>query len=167
MNDKVELVSASKLDKKIVYNLFRYYVYDMSEYMGWNPSKEGIYGSNTSLLEIYWENDDHYPYLVYCNDELAGFSLLRKYPADKELYDIGQFFVLRKFKRKGVGGKAFELSVSKYPGKWLTRVLLDNTGALKFWLSAIAQITNDNFSQAIEQDEDLNMHFIRYNITSG
>ena len=65
-----------------------------------------------------------------CDGEIAGFSLLRRYPLDKSSFDIGQFFVLSKFKNKGVGRKAFELSVSGFPGKWVVRVLQENVPSL-------------------------------------
>ncbi|GAB3516324.1 hypothetical protein [Photobacterium alginatilyticum] len=45
----------------------------------------------------------HYPYFIYVDSELAGFALVRRYPSNPAIYDMGQFFVLRKFKGQGVG----------------------------------------------------------------
>ncbi|WP_461534964.1 GNAT family N-acetyltransferase [Spongorhabdus nitratireducens] len=160
----VELVPAGIEDKAIIENLFHYYVYEMSDFLGLAPSDKGIFTYSAAKLNKYWEQDDHYPFLIRCMGEIAGFSLLRKYPADSALYDIGQFFILRKYKGMGVGRRAFELSVSTFPGQWLTRVLLENKPALAFWLSVIGQVTDNHFFRAIETDEDLPMHFIRYDI---
>ena len=161
---KIELVPAELSDREVIVNLWPLYVYDMSEYTGWGPSPEGLYDTEPPPLGPYWRREDHDPNLILCDGELAGFALLRRYPEDLSLYDIGQFFVLRKFKRQRVGREAFKLSVSKTPGQWLTRVLLDNSGALKFWKRVIGEITDETYAVTQEMDGDVQMHFIRYEI---
>ena len=136
----------------------------MTEFTGWPPSAEGLYGEEMPSLGDYWQRDDHEPYLILCDGELAGFSLLRRYPGDASLWDIGQFFVLRKFKRRRIGREAFRLSVSGKPGRWLTRVVIGNEGALKFWRRVIGEITDETYALAEEIDIDAKMHFIRYEL---
>ena len=160
----IELAPALLSDQKVIENLWPLYVYDMSEYTGCGPSAEGRYDDGRPPLDDYWQRDDHEPYLIRCEGELAGFSMLRRYPGDAGLWDIGQFFVLRKFKRRRLGREAFRLSVSEKPGRWLTRVVLGNTGALKFWRKVIGEITNETYSLAEEIEFDAKMHFIRYEI---
>ncbi len=161
---KVTVRQACESDLEVVSNLFQYYVYDMSEYMGWNPAPNGKFAVNSLLISEYWTRDEHYPLLIFADDELAGFSLLRRYPDDSIIYDIGQFFILRKFKGQGIGREAFRLSVTHFPGQWLTRVLIGNDAALKFWTAVIGEITNGEYRVTQEQDFDLTMHFIRYEI---
>ncbi len=72
--------------------------------------------------------------------------------------------MLRKFKRKGIGYEAFKQSVSKFPGKWLTRVLPENKGAMNFWLKAISIATNENYQITSEYYNKKIMNFIRYQI---
>jgi predicted acetyltransferase len=163
----VELVSAKADGRKIVENLFHYYIYDMSVFMGWKINSTGSYDVNFSLLDEYWDSPDNHPYIIMYDDEIAGFSLLRRYPGSATIYDIGQFFVLRKFKGKGVGRDAFRQSVSLYPGKWLTRVLNKNESALKFWLKVIGELSNGNYRHETEVDGDLPMHFIRYEVAGS
>ena len=163
----VKLVKATKSDRVKIDNLWHYYIYDMSEYMRWNVAENGSYSNDVTPLDEYWLRDDHYPFLIYCDGELAGFSLLRKYPADDSLFDIGQFFILRKFKRTGIGLKAFQLSVGLYPGQWLTRVLKGNTGASQFWTSVIGKVTGNQYQLTIEKYGEVDMHFIRYEISNA
>ena len=168
---EVELIPASESDQDRIYNLWHYYIYDMSEFTGQNPSPEGIYVTHPSEINAYWERDDHQPFVIQCDGELAGFSLIRRFPADPTFYDINAFFVLRKYKRAGVGRTAFGMCVAQLPGKWLARVMLKNTGALKFWLTVIGEITNGEFAHTTEihvSDYGQNeMHFIRYEIKKG
>ena len=160
----VTLVEATDMD--IVLNLFTYYLYDMSEYTGWPVDERGHYPSEPQrgMLEPYWQREDHFPFLIQVDGETAGFSMLRRFPAEPEWYDVGQFFVLRKFKRQGVGQAAFDLSVSRFPGRWITRVLTNNTGALAFWEKAIHQRANGPVQFKREMDADLEMHFFRYTV---
>ncbi|MBM3071904.1 GNAT family N-acetyltransferase [Enterobacter sp. RHBSTW-00994] len=151
-------------DRHIIENLFRYYVYDLAEYGKWRCGQDGQYLFNSSLLDPHWSRDDHWPYLIYDEDELAGFCLLRRYPFDVRTYDVDQFFVLRKFKGMGVGKEAFRLAVTERPGYWQTRVMLENTAALRFWRSAIASVSGGEFREVIRKDDDLDMHFITYQI---
>ena len=161
---KIELIPAGLSDREIICNLWPLYVYDMSEYTGWSPTAEGLYAPEPPPLDMYWQREDHDPNLILCGGELAGFSLLRRYPEDQSLYDIGQFFVLRKFKRQKVGHEAFKLSVAKTPGQWLTRIVHENTGALKFWKRVIGEITDETYAITSEMYDDAKMHFIRYEI---
>ena len=143
MKQKVELIQVKTEDREKVKGLFQYYLYEMSDFLSLSPSERGLFEYPEHVLESYWNCDDHYPFLIHCNGEIAGFSLLRKYPPDKTWYDIGQFFVLKKFNGQGVGKKAFELSVSMFPGQWITRVLIENNRALSFWTSVVGN--NPNF----------------------
>ncbi|WP_422475707.1 GNAT family N-acetyltransferase [Endozoicomonas sp. ALB032] len=167
MSYKVELVPAVTEDKETVKGLFHYYIYEMSDFLNLSPSQSGKFEFPQGIIDSYWSSDDHFPFLVLCNGEIAGFSLLRRYPPDKSWFDIGQFFVLKKFKGQGVGRKAFELSVSKFPGRWITRVLTKNKKALAFWTSVIGKTTKNNFVLKREVDVDLEMDFFRYTITSS
>ena len=149
-------------DRHILENLFPYYVYDMSEYMGWSPNSDGLYAFKSTSLDPYWTQAKHIPYFIYADKELAGFVLLRDYPDKSEVYDIEQFFVLRKFKGKGIGKMAVVELFGRYPGKWQIRVLKENTAALKFWLSAVMNVVDNNYELSLDIDVDLEMHFIRF-----
>ncbi len=167
MNNKIEIVSAGISEKGTIENLFVYYIYEMSDLLQTSASEIGLLEPRQHNLKRYWESDNHYPYLIRCNGEIAGFSLLRKYPNDPKHYDIDQFFVLKKFSRRGVGREAFKQSVAALPGSWITRVLLENKKALAFWLSVIPSVTDNKFVHSIEIDGDLPMHFIRFQIKPG
>jgi len=156
---KIKLESRHLLE-----NLFPYYIYDMSEYMGWKPNESGLFTFNSASLDIYWLKSDHAPYFIYVGEELAGFVLVRNYPENETVYDIAQFFVLRKFKGQGIGKKSLQLIVTLFPGEWQIRVLIENSGALAFWKSAVANIVGDNYQQCKAMDFDLLMHFLSFEV---
>lgn len=153
-------------DRHVLENLFPYYVYDMSEFMGWNPDSSGCYSFDSETINSYWQKPSHVPYFIYAGKELAGFTLIRKYPDAPETYDIEQFFVLRKFKGQGIGKEALIKVLAKHPGKWQIRVLKENESALKFWISAIRNVVGSGYQASLDIDIDLEMHFIRFETVS-
>ncbi|CAM4049556.1 hypothetical protein VA7868_01245 [Vibrio aerogenes CECT 7868] len=158
----VEIQSKSRLTLE---NLFPYYIYDMSEFTGWGPTKDGHYDTyNPANLDIYWSSEEHVPYFILADNELAGFVLIRKYPVDRTVYDIDQYFILRKFKKQGIGKEALKQVLHLYPGKWQIRVLKENTGAFKFWLSAVSEIVGQKYVSEEDIDVDLLMNFIRFEV---
>jgi len=149
----IRVVMASESDFTIIRNLVPYYVYDISEYTGWNCDVNGRWDGCEELPD-YWEQTNHHPYLITVNDDVAGFVLIRPLPGELERREIGDFFVARKFKRTGVGSRSAYLAMDNHPGKWAVRVLDDNSGALHFWSNAIHQYTGGVFTKTSEQFED-------------
>lgn len=130
----------------------------MSQYTGF------ISFDSDKILDPYWTEDYHFPFFILVDNEIAGFSLIRKWP-EENMMDMGQFFILRKFKGKGIGRKAFLESVTMFPGRWLTRVLTNNIGALKFWKKVIGEISNRNFNDEVKiYNGKIPMHYLTYSI---
>jgi len=160
---QVELERICPQSRQVLENLFPYYIYDMSEFMGWNPNELGVFSYNNANFDKYWLEDSHHPFFITVNGTIAGFVLIRKYPQDLSLYDIEQFFVLRKFKGLGIGKQALKKVITLFPGNWQVRVLLENKTGLGFWKSAISQLSNDyQYSQS--KDVDLTMHFFHFEV---
>lgn len=157
----VELQPIPLQSRHVLENLFPYYIYDMSEFMGWNPNESGVFFYDNANFDKYWSEDSHHPFFITVDGTIAGFVLIRKYPQDLSLYDIEQFFVLRKYKGQGVGTQALQKVVTHFPGNWQVRVMLENNAGLSFWKSAIGQLSKDyQYSKSI--DVDLTMHFFHF-----
>jgi predicted acetyltransferase len=161
---EVTVTKANEFDIAKAEELFDLYIHEMSEYIVRKDEQSQKSSLYDKLFYSYWKKEGHFPLLIYCDEELAGFSLIRRYPSETDLYDMGQYFILDKFKRKGIGRKAFQLISNKFPGKWLVRILLANDGAFLFWKQVISEKTDGNYLVSKELDEGLYMHFLRYTI---
>lgn len=160
---EIRLEVATKVQRSLIENLFTYYVYDMSEFMAWNPDEMGQYSFNSTILDAYWQQGDHTPYLIMVDGNVAGFALVRRYPTAAHVWDMGQFFVLRKYKGQGVGKCVLEKIVKAHPGQWQIRVLKENMGAQLFWQSAVRALVSEAYQQSLALDEDLEMMFLHFN----
>ena len=62
---EVQLVKIEREERHVLENLFCYYVYDMSEYMKWNPGEDGTFGGyDVSKFDPYWNRDDYVPCFI-------------------------------------------------------------------------------------------------------
>jgi predicted acetyltransferase len=56
--------------------------------------------------------------------------------------NMGEFFVLRKYRRRGVASEAVRQVLAAYPGRWEVAVVARNAAAQSFWPRAIAAAPN-------------------------
>ena len=146
---EISVVTATQDDLAFIKNLVPYYIYDMSEYMGWDPDGEGRYDGCDELPD-YWHKPDHHPYLIVAEGKVAGFAMVRPYPDEPTRSEIGEFFVLRKFRGHGVGRRSAYWLFDTHPGKWLVRVLEGNAGALDFWWKVLYGYTDGHVVETEE-----------------
>jgi predicted acetyltransferase len=142
---KVVLYKAKASDLAIVKNLVPYYIYDMSEYMGWGTTPDGRH-SGCEGIEAYWSDSDRHAFILRAGREPAGFVLLLKGNHGPSIdYSFTDFFVLRKFRRRGVGERVARQLFKRYPGHWQVDHLKDNKPAAAFWRKVISRYTHGKF----------------------
>lgn len=145
---KLEVASAKKKEAHIVDNLLQLYLHDFSEF---EPDEIGADGRfDYPYLQHYWDDPDRYPFLFRVDGHLAGFALLR-FEADpltgRHVMDMAEFFIMRRYRDKGVGEQAAVYLWDLFPGQWQVRVLKSNERALGFWRHIIARYTDDAFAE--------------------
>ncbi len=144
--EQVTLVPALLDDYPIIQNMGRFYVYDMSEYMrdeaGWQMPENGLY--ECIDFKKYWQTDDAFPFLIRYKGELAGFVIVDKKGSDDKIdYNMAQFYIIRKFKGKGLGKFVAYHCFDTFKGMWEVMVMPHNTGAYQFWKKTITSYTNN------------------------
>lgn len=86
-------------------------------------------------LDAYWREPAHVPVLIRADGHIAGFALVNGWaPLDAPLdHALAEFFVLRKYRRDGVGRRAALAVFRALPGRWQVGVAAYNAPALAFW----------------------------------
>ncbi len=167
---KIEILEATKEDFKVVQNLVRFYIYDMSEHVGWNCPKSGLYGGCDDLPhdwgrlpedgKVRWKKGEKgYPFVIRVDGKLAGFALIKKL-SEKPLYDVGEFFVLRKYRGKGVGRYVAHTIFNRFKGDWQVRQMMKNRPAQDFWRKIIEEYTGGEFLDSVEMIEDIGQEIV-------
>lgn len=149
LNNKNEqtifLRKATISQKQIIANLLELYAYDFTEIWGFDIGDDGRYGYK--FLDLFWNEPEYYPYLIYVDNKLAGFALIQKglkqfsILADNNMWNMTEFFIMKKFRHKGIGSLVAHQIWDNFKGKWQIRVLKDNPQATHFWTNAIQSYT--------------------------
>jgi predicted acetyltransferase len=91
-------------------------------------------------LPSYWVTEGRYPYLATVDGKLAGFALVQRgsmITARGDLWDMQHFFVMRKYRHRGLGSDLARRVWCEHPGPWEVRVVENNDAALRFWSNVV------------------------------
>jgi predicted acetyltransferase len=140
----IALDAATSADAALLSNLLELYIHDLSAaFPNIALGADGRFGYRR--LPLYWsEPERRFPFVIRCDGRVAGFALAtRGSPAtdDPSVFDVAEFFVIRRYRRSGVGRQAAVLLWNRLRGKWIVRVSEGVPGALPFWSSVIAEFT--------------------------
>src|SRR6266403_2441861 len=106
---EIILEAATLADSPLLSNLLELYIHDLSEaFPSIELKPDGRFGYDK--LALYWsEPDRRFPFLIRCDARVVGFALAtRGSPAtdDPNVFDVAEFFVIRRYRRSGVGQRA-------------------------------------------------------------
>lgn len=132
----IEITEASIDEASVLRNLLQLYVYDFSEIEGFDLNEHGLF--RYRYLDHYWSDEDRYPFLVRVDGKLAGFVLVHtpRY-AEEAGYSIAEFFILRKYRRNGVGTVVAHRILDMFPGWCEVVQTKNNVAAQAFWRDAL------------------------------
>jgi predicted acetyltransferase len=143
----IEVIEATREQIPILQNLGHSYVYDLSELTGWSCNPDGLFGCRD---DEFWFGDTHH-FLVRVGGEIAGFACVNREVNDaRSDWDVAEFFILRKFRGKGVGKYVARWLFDRFPGHWEVGQMLPNTPAIAFWDKVVAEYTGGNYTVATE-----------------
>lgn len=148
--NEIKILEAALTDYPTIQNMARFYVYDMSEYLGmedgWAIPENGLY--ECIDFRKYWDDKHAHPFLIYYKNEMVGFVIVDTKGSDQQVnFNMAQFFILRKFKAKGIGRFVAHQIFEKFRGVWEIMVIPGNEGAYRFWRTIIGDFTKGVFTE--------------------
>lgn len=158
------VLPAKDHQQEIMVNLFQYYLHDFSQFVDLKVNKKGRF--EYPGLHLYWREAGRDPYFIYNDGHLAGFVLVNREEDERGEFtghQIAEFFVLRGYRRQGIGQRSAHLIWDRYPGNWVVRVMKVNEGAVRFWKSAIKAHTGGEYQRKTRRSGDHNwivFHFV-------
>lgn len=146
ISGSTRLSAAGPADHVLLSNLLELYIHDLSAaFPHVQLGADGRFGYPG--LGAYWaEPERRFAFIIEENGKTAGFALAtRGSPAlaDPDVFDVAELFVLRRYRRSGVGRRAAPLLWKALPGRWVVRVSEANPGALEFWSQVIFEFAGD------------------------
>jgi predicted acetyltransferase len=143
----VGLRPLSPSDGPVIDRLWQLYVHDLSEARGSLPNAEGLF--KPGHLAMFRAQPDEWPgFLVTYNDAPAGFAFLGlNWEGSKRT--IGEFFVVRAVRRRGVGRLVALDLIRRYPGTWEIAFQAENRGAPEFWRGIATELVGDAWREEL------------------
>lgn len=130
----IKLQEVLELDKAILRNFYSLYLHELSNFTtSLNVGEDGVF--HYEALDNFWDVDGLSPYFIKLDDEIIGFILLLERPFLKKSndYGINDFFILNKYKGKGLAMQAIEKLFETKPGQYFVMQVVENKRAVSFW----------------------------------
>jgi predicted acetyltransferase len=130
-------------------NLAQLYCYDFSDMF---PLEVGADGRFAELNDLgpYWVDKWRHPLFILVGQKLAGFALVlerSRLTGAHGVFDMAEFFVMRRYRRQGVGRAAAFRLFETFHGPWEVRQRRENPAATSFWRKVIAEYTGGDFHE--------------------
>ena len=152
---EIELVEVKESEKSVLRQLLELYAYDFSEFDDADTNEYGYFGYR--YLDHYWTEDARHPFFIRVNGILAGFVLISDYAyilSSGEAKSVTEFFVMRKYRRKGIGKSVAFQVFDKFPGKWEIIQHGENEPSKIFWEEVIREYNQGYFRKEKVMTED-------------
>lgn len=143
----LEVLPATAAHITTIANLSQLYAYDFSEFRDLELGDDGRFGDIE--LPLYWSEPDRHAFLFKVRQKPAGFALVKRgseITEDDSVWDMAEFFVVRRYRRQGLGAAAAREIWNRFSGPWEVRVMESNQPAQRFWARAIAAALNQPVS---------------------
>ncbi len=151
------LAKAGRESEALLRNLFEHYAHDMSEWFDLDVQPDGRFAFDVSK---FWAGDSEV-FVARDGAAIVGFAIIG--PG----FDMREFFVLRKYRRRGVGRGMADSIWNQRPGPWQVRVLEANRPAVPFWRAAIAAHTGGLFTEEERVVNDRRWRFFQFVVRSA
>ena len=130
--------------------------YDFSNYLNDNIPENGFFFGDA---DYYMNNEKMQNFFIRVDGRIAGYVIVAKggdkYLDDPLAHNIDEFFVTRKYRRKGVGTIAATMAFEMYKGWWEVCQMQDNISAQRFWASVIDKYTDGKWQMCGTEDDEL------------
>ncbi len=157
----VELQKVVPLERDVLWRLIQLCMHDYSEFDRFEIGPDGKF--NYRWFDAYFLEAQRHPFFVRVGGQLGGFVLVRESNGEEDWdFQVAEFFILRRYRRAGIGRDVARKVLSMFPGIWGISFDDENTPAVNFWRSVAGQ-----FEQVLLQREPGKENRGRYMITTG
>lgn len=138
---QIELVRIQPGEAPALANLFQFYFYDNSGWDGEDVATSGRFDACEETIADYVQDPSMSAHWIKVDGALAGFAVTEPVELPEGVVDeFADFFVLKKYRRRGVALEVVRRLVVESSQRWLISVFRDDIEAGCFWQSAFARL---------------------------
>lgn len=140
------IVEAARSEQReLLAHLLQLYLHDLSAVEGWEVDESGSFGDDD--LDGCWTDDRRHPFVIRADGQVAGFAIVDQgsdVTTDPSVFDMAEFFVLRRWRRRGVGREAARQLLALFPGRWEVRPFPGYPPGEEFWRRVCHELAIDD-----------------------
>lgn len=156
MTPEFEIAAVTPALRPVLQNLFELYEHDFSEMTGDDVGPDGRF-ARADFWDGVWQRPGAHHFLLKVDGRWAGFAWLvtglSYVTPDADCVWMDEFFILRKFRRRGWGERLATRLFDRFPGVWEVGEIPANTPAQAFWRRIIGRYTGGDFREVVLDDE--------------
>jgi predicted acetyltransferase len=142
----VNIQTATPVDRPALQRMLELYQHDLSDLWDQDLDAQGTYGYN--LNRYFDASPTCHAFIALAEHRYAGFALVdRAVKVGSDGHWMDQFFVLKKYRRSGLGQALATHAFNALPGAWEVGQMTGNLAAQAFWRRVIAQHTEGRFEE--------------------
>src|SRR6185312_7703806 len=146
----VSLAAVTEASRPALANLFQLYAYDWSELLPLDVRGDGRFPDEL-FAKYATEDAERHAFLLYAAERLTGFAIVAersRLTGEAGVCDMEEFFVLRRYRRHGLGRAAALATFDRFAGRrWEVRQRDGNPAATAFWRKVIDSYTAGNYRE--------------------
>jgi predicted acetyltransferase len=152
---QLDLIEISEQERPVLERLAQLYMYDFTEHAHGDVDDDGRF-SYIDFDEFFGKPVYH-PFLIRVDGKLAGFALVCRSEAlrdaEEAVWWMEEFFVMRKYRNRGVGERVAAQLFEKLGGTWEVGQVPTNVGAQAFWRKVVGRYTAGDYEEFELSDE--------------
>lgn len=147
----------------LIRNLYQFYAYETSDWEQEDVDGDGRFYIHEEYLARYWQEPGWSAQLVTVEGAIAGFVLIERSEVPGiDALELADLFILKKYRRQGIGRSVALHVMSDTREPWLVRFHQQDEVAQAFWQAASAELPRP--AREIELPDDPTL--VSYLVTS-
>jgi len=136
-------------ERPLLERLAELYLYDYTDFAAWDVGEDGHFESAAWARRL-WDRPGRDAFLLRVEGRPAGFAVVdarSPEPGGEGRRYLAEFFVLRRYRRRGLGEAMARAVFDRYPGGWHVLQIPENVPAQRFWRRVISAYTGGRFEE--------------------
>lgn len=164
----IQLVAAQPNQIATLQNLWQLYSHDFTEFLPEDVDELGLYPYDFDF-EDYFQKPGYWAYLARVGGNIAGFALFSDWVTlgHGKGRHMEEFFVLRRYRGKGIGRSIAFQAFETYLGYWEVSEVATNIPAIAFWRKVISDYTDGNYQETRRSGRDTDIVLQMFDSRAG
>lgn len=138
---QIELIPTDVEQLPLIRNLYQFYAYESSDWEQEDIEVDGRFYIHEPHLQRYWQEPDWSAQLILVDGFIAGFLLIERSELPGiEALEFADLFILKKYRRQGIGRALVQQVIVAGGGSWLVSFYEQDTLARQFWQCLLAEL---------------------------